>query len=137
MGDTCTLSLIIGITVNQFQCYILPIALYCLRLFVVVYKHLHTIVFDQGGEIYNVYKLSFTKLLYFLSYMDTCIAIIMYCQRFRCISHMLCQNTFIFGKLCYFCIYVLDIDDTRNGNNMKQKVKSEFSFNYWFNGDKL
>ena len=28
-----------------------------------------------------VYKLSFTKLLYFFSYMDTCIAIIMYCKR--------------------------------------------------------
>ena len=53
-----------------------------LSLFVVVYKHLHTVVCDQGSEIYNyVYKLSFTKLLYFLSYLDTCIAIIMYCQR--------------------------------------------------------
>ena len=33
-----------------------------------------------------------------------------------CISHMLCQNAFIFGKICYF-LYVLDIYVSRNGNN--------------------
>ena len=38
-----------------YQC----IALCYLRLFVVVYKHLHTVVFDQGDEIYYVYHLSF------------------------------------------------------------------------------
>ena len=37
---------------------------------------------------------------------------------------MLCRNTFIFGE---FILYVLDIDVTRNGNNLKLKVKSEFS----------
>ena len=42
---------------------------------------------------------------------------------FRCISQMLCQNIFIFG----FFLYVLNIDVTRNGNNLKLKVKSEFS----------
>ena len=46
MGNTCTLSLVvIRTTVNQFKCYILLTALYCLRLFVVVYKPLHTAVF--------------------------------------------------------------------------------------------
>ena len=40
---------------------------------------------------------------------------------------MLCQNIFIFGEFILFCIYVLDIDVTRNGNNLKLKVKSEFS----------
>ena len=39
---------------------------------------------------------------------------------------MLCRNTFIFGKFILF-LYVLDIDITRNGNNLKMKVKSEFS----------
>ena len=38
---------------------------------------------------------------------------------------MLCQNTFIFGKYFHFC--VLDINVTINGNNLKLKVKSEFS----------
>ena len=32
---------------------------------------------------------------------------------------------FIFGEFILF--YVLDIDVTRNGNNLKLKVKSEFS----------
>ena len=32
-----------------------------------------------------------------------------------------------FGKLILFGIYVLDIDVNRNGNNLKLKVKSEFS----------
>ena len=48
-----------------------------------VYKPLHSVVFIKAvrySYIY-VYKLSFTKLLYFLSYMDTCIAITMYCQK--------------------------------------------------------
>ena len=40
---------------------------------------------------------------------------------------MLCRNTFIFGEFIY-SLYVLDIDVTRNGNNLKLKVKSEFSF---------
>ena len=39
---------------------------------------------------------------------------------------MLCGNTFIFGEFILF-LYVLDIDVTRNGNNLKLKVKSEFS----------
>ena len=39
---------------------------------------------------------------------------------------MLCLNTFSFGEFIYF-LYVLDIDVTRNGNNLKLKVKSEFS----------
>ena len=42
------------------------------------------------------------------------------------IFRMLCQNTFIFGEFILF-LYVLDIDATRNGNNLKLKVKSEFS----------
>ena len=46
LGDTCIPSLIvIGIFCNQFHSNVLPIALYCLRLFVVVYKHLHSVVF--------------------------------------------------------------------------------------------
>ena len=45
---------------------------------------------------------------------------------FRCISRMLCENIFIFGEFILF-VYVLDIDVTRNGNNLKLKVKSEFS----------
>ena len=141
-----------------------------LRLFVVVYKHLHTVVFDQGGEIYNVYKLSFKNLLHMYCYYNVLpealffqgtylqqISVIMQNFKFGGVTVLgvqlfnkikwkkktknfkkLCFAVFpnIFGKICYFCIYVLDIDDTRNGNNMKQKVKSEFSFNYWFNGDK-
>ena len=43
---------------------------------------------------------------------------------FRCISRMLCRNTFIFRELI-FLGYVLDIDVTRNGNNLKLNVKSE------------
>ena len=39
---------------------------------------------------------------------------------------MLCRNSFIFGEFILF-LYVLDIDVTRNGNNLKLKVKSEFS----------
>ena len=38
----------------------------------------------------------------------------------------------VISKYIYFCwiysfLYVLDIDITRNGNNLKLKVKSEFS----------
>ena len=39
---------------------------------------------------------------------------------------------------CYefiFCVHVLHIDVTRNGNNLKLKVKSEFSL-YGLNTDK-
>ena len=39
---------------------------------------------------------------------------------------MLCQNIFIFGEFILFCMF-LDIDVTKNGNNLKLKVKSEFS----------
>ena len=52
--------------------------------------------------LFTIYveKLSFPNLLYFLSYMDTCIAIIMYCQRlfllFTCKQHCL-HNFFFFG----------------------------------------
>ena len=60
--------------------YILPTALYCLRLFVIVYKPLHSVVFIKALR-YICYKVSFTNLLYFFSYMDTCIAIIKYCQK--------------------------------------------------------
>ena len=42
------------------------------------------------------------------------------------VSHMSCKNKFIFGKIRSF-LYVLDIDVTRNGNNLKLKVKSELS----------
>ena len=67
MGDTCTLSFtVIGTTVNQFEFYIiitnstlLPEAI-CCCLQTSTYC-----CFYQGGEIY-VYKLSFTKPLYFL-----------------------------------------------------------------------
>ena len=53
MGDICITSLVvISTTINQFQFNVSPMALYCLRLFVVVYKYLHTVVFYQGGEIY-------------------------------------------------------------------------------------
>ena len=45
---------------------------------------------------------------------------------FRCISRMLCRNTFIFREYILFW-YILDIDVTKNGNNSKPKVKSEFS----------
>ena len=45
---------------------------------------------------------------------------------FRCISWMLCRNKCIF-LLIYSFLYVLDIDVTRNENNLKLKVKSEFS----------
>ena len=41
---------------------------------------------------------------------------------FRCISRMLGRNTFIFGEFILF-LYVLEIDVTRNGNNLKLKVK--------------
>ena len=51
VGDTCVSNLVIGTAINQFDTNVSPIALYCLRLFVVVYKHLHTVVFDQGDEI--------------------------------------------------------------------------------------
>ena len=37
---------------------------------------------------------------------------------------MLCRNTFIFRELIFWG-YVLDIDVTRNGNNLKLNVKSE------------
>ena len=68
MGDTCISSLIIiGTAINQLKTNVSLITICCLRLFVVVYKYLHTVVFFQGGEIY-VFKLLFTKLLYFLSY---------------------------------------------------------------------
>ena len=43
---------------------------------------------------------------------------------FCCISHMLCQNTFIFRNLLG---YVSDIYVSKNGNNLKLKVESEFS----------
>ena len=50
---------------------------------------------------------------------------------------MLCRNTFIFGEFIYFFWYVLDIDVTRNGNNLKLKVKSEFSLiKYGLNANK-
>ena len=39
---------------------------------------------------------------------------------------MLCKNISFFGKIWSF-LYVVDIDATRNGNNLKLKVKSEFS----------
>ena len=49
-----------------------------------------------------VEKLSFPELLYFLSYMNTCIAILMYCQRlfllFTCKQHCL-HNIFFSGDL--------------------------------------
>ena len=45
---------------------------------------------------------------------------------FRCISRMLCRNTFILREYIFFG-YILDIDVTKNGNNSKPKVKSEFS----------
>ena len=45
---------------------------------------------------------------------------------FRCISQMLCRNTFILREYIIFW-YILDIDVTKNGNNSKPKVKSEFS----------
>ena len=135
-----------------------------------------------------VYKLSFTKLQYFFSYMETCIAIIMYCQRlfllftgkqyckkiffFRgptCNEYVFMQNlkfggvmvlaVQLFNKrkkekktknlkrtcfavfprcyveihflgefilfLCFVFFFVCFV--TRNGNNLKLKVKSEFS----------
>ena len=56
-------------------------------------------------------------------------------KMFCCISYMLCQNTFIFGKFVLFW-YALDIYVRRNGNNLKLKVKSEFSLRYGFNADK-
>ena len=47
---------------------------------------------------------------------------------------MLCRNTFIFDE---FILYVLDIDITRTGNNLKLKVKSEYSLiKYGLNADK-
>ena len=39
---------------------------------------------------------------------------------------MLCQNTYIFSKFVIFR-YVLDIYVSRNGNNLKLKVRSKFS----------
>ena len=88
---------VIGTTVNHFYCYILPTTLYCLNLFVVVYKPLHIVVFIK--LVKYIYKLSFTKLLYFFSYMDTCIAIIMYCQmQFLLFTGKNCLHNF-FGYL--------------------------------------
>ena len=60
-----------------------------------------------------------TKLLYFLSYIDICIAIIMYCQR-------LFRNTFIFGEFILFCMF-LTLMSLEMGKKLKLKVKSEFS----------
>ena len=37
------------------------------------------------------------------------------------------MSKFIYFWLIYSFLYVLDIDVTRNGNNLKLKVKSEFS----------
>ena len=37
------------------------------------------------------------------------------------------MSKYIYFELIYFCLYVLDIDVTRNGNILKLKVKSEFS----------
>ena len=51
VGDTFTASLVVSAIINQFYCNVLLIAIYCLRLFVVVYKHLHTVDFDQGDKI--------------------------------------------------------------------------------------
>ena len=48
---------------------------------------------------------------------------------------MLCQNNLFFGKFIIFCIYVLDIYVSRNGNNLKMKVKSEL-LKYGLNADK-
>ena len=127
-----------------------------------------------------IYKLSFTKPLYIFSYMDTCIAIIMYCQMQlllftgkHCLYNFFgylpatiislhakfhvrwcysfgstvlqqdlveedeehekkCFSVFptfyvqIFGKFSIF-MYILDIYVIRNDNNLKLKVKSEFS----------
>ena len=40
MGDTCVSSLIvIGTAINQLKTNVLLIIIYCLKLFVVVYKH--------------------------------------------------------------------------------------------------
>ena len=44
MCDTCTRS---HLHQDLFLCNALPIALYCLRLFVVVYKHLHNAFFEE------------------------------------------------------------------------------------------
>ena len=42
MGDTCVSSLIvIGNAINQLETKVSLTTIYCLRLFVVVYKHLH------------------------------------------------------------------------------------------------
>ena len=51
--------------------------------FVVVYKPLHTVVFIKAVR-YIIMYINFRSqnfYIYFFSYMDTCIAIIMYCQR--------------------------------------------------------
>ena len=40
-------------------------ALNCLRLFVVVYKHLHTVVFDHGGEIYILHNYHNYRHMYY------------------------------------------------------------------------
>ena len=60
--------------------------------------------FYQGGEIYmyrNVRSQNF--YIYFLSYMDTCIAIIMYCQRLFLLvtGQQHCLHKFFWGEETY------------------------------------
>ena len=58
MGDTCVPSLIvIGNAINQLETKVSLTTIYCLRLFVVVCKHLHTVYFYQCDEIKYVHKL--------------------------------------------------------------------------------
>ena len=95
MSDTCVPSVIvIDTAINQLEIKVSLKTICCLRLFVVVYKPLHTGVFIKAVRYY-VYKLSFTKLLYFLSYMDTCIAIIMYCQRLFLLLTFFFRGTYL------------------------------------------
>ena len=67
VGDTCVPNLtVINTTINQLESKISLITTYCLRLFVVVYKHLYTycffikamryILFGLYGHMYCYYN---------------------------------------------------------------------------------
>ena len=81
MGDTCVPSLIvISIAIYQLETKVSLKTICCLRLFIVVYKPLHTVVFINA-VIYICIETFVHKTSILFSYnMDTCIAIIMFAR---------------------------------------------------------
>ena len=81
-GTSAPSIIVIGTAINQLETKVSLKTICCLRLFVVVYKHVTYRCFYQGGKIYMYRNFRSQNLYIFLVIiMDTCIAVIMYRQR--------------------------------------------------------